>query len=458
MIRPLWLSVPLSLLACSSTADSAVSVSPAPEAAAPRLPSSSDTDASTTPPDAQRATLVESGTPCALTGVHSVDVPAVHASAHATLLRHRYRLFAAAQPSGTTVVVVPGGPGGHIMGKSPGDDYALGAIPNDAFDVIYTDARGSGCNSYPALVEAREDVYSIEEVARDVAAVVRAQKLTDYILYGASFGTTAATVAATILEHDGGPPPKAVVLEGTMGRAFDSFDSYFAAFQNEWTRVKSLVSPAWRTEFEKEPWSPALYWSREQWGLFVSQQLIIGDIPGSGHSLNYWLAGLSAKSSRAQSYVGNFMAAAASGAPAGELFATIACRELWGSWRVAREIRDGKLEAPGPDICGGAPKAAPYDSAKYALNATLVYFQGPFDPTTTMAQAEYHFESQSAARARHLVRVPAAAHAPLTLGLKGRGCAKALWSALDKAPQSLAQLLATCTQGGAAPASVTSSP
>lgn len=183
--------------------------------------------------------------------------------------------------------------------------------------------------------------------------------------------------------------------------------------------------------------------------MFVSEQLIIGDIPGSGHALHYWLSGLSAQSPAAQKYVGGFMAAAAAASTTrpGELFETVACRELWGDWRTGREIRNGNLEATGANLCGGAPKAEPWDSAAFQLSTPVVYVQGPFDPTTTVAQAEYHFAHQTSAE-RRMITVPAAAHAPLTVGLQGRGCAKAVWKAIDAAPQSLASVLAGCTKPG----------
>ncbi len=343
------------------------------------------------------------------------------------------------------VVVVPGGPGGDIMRSSARDAYPLGAVPSADFDVIYTDARGSGCNAVAdadLAPETADAVFRAEEVGMDVAAVVRHAGLDDYILYGASFGTVAATIAAHALERDGGARPRALVLEGTVGRAFESFDAYFDAFRTEWARVEPMLAPVWRAELAKEPWSPTLKWSRDQWGLFVAQQLILGDIPGRGHSLVYWLDGLSKQTVAAQSYVAGFMAKAATPGTPSSLFRTIACRELWGSWRSGREIRGGALNATGEDLCGGAPKVEPYDAARYLLASPVYYFQGPFDPTTTSSQAEHHFDAQVGAP-RAFVTVPDAAHAPLTLGLRERGCSSAAWKAIA-ARLDLTAALATC--------------
>jgi pimeloyl-ACP methyl ester carboxylesterase len=279
------------------------------------------------------------------------------------------------------------------MHTAPTDPTPVGAIRTTAFNVIYADARGSGCNALPE-VPSPEKVYSIEAVARDLLAVVRAERLTNYIVYGVSFGTAAATVATSMARAEGATPPRRLVLEGTVGHAFSSFDEYFATFAAEWERVKPLLSPVWQTEFNTEPWPPELFWSRDQWGEFVSSQLILGEVPGQGPLLKLWLDGLSARSPAAQQFVGASMAGVTPGALPPQLFRTIACHELWGSWRVGREIRDGGLGAPGEDVCGGRGADAPYDSKRWPADVPITYFQGPHDPTTTTDQATYHLDNQ----------------------------------------------------------------
>jgi pimeloyl-ACP methyl ester carboxylesterase len=382
------------------------------------------------------AEAVRPSAQCDLPGVRSVAVPMDYAAPERRL-ELRYRFFPSARPDARTIVVVPGGPGEAIMQSSPSGSFPLGAISSDRFNVIYADARGSGCNVYPTTASP---TYSLEAVARDVLAVVKAEGLTDYLLYGVSFGTAAATVAVAIAEAEGVTPPRRVVLEGTLGRAM-SFADYTAAFAAEWTRVKPLLAPAWRTALDAEPWPAELFWSREQWGSFIAQQLILGDLPGAGPILKYWLDGLSRKDSAAQAYVGTFMAG--TGGPPPELFRTIACRELWGSWQTGREVRDGELRAIGPDLCEGRGLTAPYDSARWQFRVPVTYFQGPYDPTTTMAQAELHMAAHRSAD-RQFVVVPGASHAPLTMGLAGRHCAAVVWEALDSDATKLEPTLASC--------------
>lgn len=423
--------------------------------AAPAVPSvDAPADAGVDAPSAAGA--VRSLIACPQEGVRSVDVPAVYTRPEGEKLAVSYRVFPARKSDAPTVIVVPGGPGGDIMRQAPTDAFALGAVPAGEVNVIYTDARGSGCNSYPALTSDSHQVFTIESTARDLLAIVRKEALGSYVLYGASFGTAQVTVAASLAEREGVPRPARIVLEGTVGKAFSSFAEYFGAFEREWVRVKPLLPQVWTTAFEAEPPPKTLFWSREQWGAFIAAQLILGDIPRQQHILSYWLNGLSRQDPAAQRYVAAFMDGVSKGTPS-ELFRTIACRELWGAWQSGRELRDGLLHSTGADLCAGESFVAPYDSARYPLTVPISYFQGPYDPTTTVALAKYHLDAHRSS-ARQFVQVPDASHAPLTLGLAGRGCASAVWTALLRAPDSLATALGTCTQGAETPVELQSLP
>jgi pimeloyl-ACP methyl ester carboxylesterase len=159
---------------------------------------------------------VTSTTPCDFDGVRSIDVEAIASTPDALRLQYRYRVFESARPNATTVIVVPGGPGTSIMGMTPDDAFAIGAIPSDQFRIIYTDARGSGCNTYP-LEAVQPGMYRSEELARDILAVVQHEQLSDYLLYGASFGTVTTTIATALAPQLSIAPPQRLVLEGAVG-------------------------------------------------------------------------------------------------------------------------------------------------------------------------------------------------------------------------------------------------
>ena len=110
------------------------------------------------------------------------------------------------------------------------------------------------------------------------------------------------------------------------------------------------------------------------------------------------------------------------------LFTSIGCDELWGDWQSGRALRNGDLVAEGPNLCApGTGKTNPYDSADWQFTAPIYYFQGPFDPTSTLAMARYHFESHARTR-RTFVLVNGASHAPLSGGLAP--CARRIWDVM----------------------------
>jgi hypothetical protein len=191
-----------------------------------------------------------------------------------------------------------------------------------------------------------------------------------------------------------------------------------------------------------------LHWSRDQWGSFIAAQLILGEFPGRGPILGYWLKGLVSKDPTTVAYVSAFMAAVGKN-DVGPLFRAITCHELSSSWLYSRQILNGNLIATGGDVCDGSGLAEPYDSAHWQPTVPITYFHEPFDPTTTTEQARYHLDNHTVAR--QFVTVPGASHASLTLGLAGRGCAPAVWHALSRAADELGTALATCTKPGEPP-------
>ncbi|MBT9558174.1 MAG: alpha/beta hydrolase [Myxococcales bacterium] len=424
----------------------------APDDAQDAAPSTADAPLDSAGSPLPEPPIIESMATCDHEGVRSVVVPA-HDGDDAPRLRLHYRVSPAESPNAPTVVVIPGGPGQAIMHESPTRPFALGAVPYPAVSLLSLDVRGSGCNVYSDDAGPPEQVYSIDRAASDVASIVAAEGLTDYVLYGASFGTAVATAAAHELERRGLPAPKRLVLEGALGRAFPSFDAYFDAFEAEWRRVVPMLGPAWQTAFATEPWPELLFWTREQWGAFASAQLILGDYPGEGHLLDYWLDGLSAEDDAAQAYVAAFMhsvpdfRATAPITATERLFRTVACQELWGGWLPGRELRAGELHAVGEDLCASGLER-PWDASRYPSQVPVVIFHGPYDPTTDTEQATAAYDAHAGA-SRAFVTVPDAAHAPLTLGLAARGCAPAVWAALVSAEPDLGALLeetlSTCT-------------
>lgn len=396
---------------------------------------------------------------CSRATVDSVRAPLRHGQPGSPTFTYRYQFIPAVDPSSSTptVVILPGGPGQAAIGNAE-TTLSLGALP-PTLHRIYTDPRGTGCNAYEPLADTAS--LTTESLARDVIAVIKARQLNNYILYGASYGTVLATTTAALIEREGVTPPTAVVLEGVVGRAFPNFEAYMAAFVTEWNRVKPTLPNGWGERLSRD--TLPFGYTAAHWGSLIAATLILGDLamsPYEGPLLEYSLKAvdryqqlkrdnalsqMTRGDSAAMGYVELRMGIRGGFAPSmttqsrAELFLSIGCKELWGNWQSGRALVHGELVATGANICA-APKSNAFDSRAWQIRAPIYYFQGPFDPTSTLDGARYHYDNQVNAR-RTFVLVEGASHAPLTGGL--RRCAPQIWRAIvDHAP--MASALAGC--------------
>ena len=186
-------------------------------------------------------------------------------------------VLASAQPT-TTVIILPGGPGDTTI--SPTLAFRYLDMPA-SWNTVLTDPRGAGCNVGPPL-----STFSTDTLARDIVTVIKTLRLTDYLIYGVSYGTIEATVLENLIEADPSvAKPRAVVLEGCIGRARESYQEYFQGFTYEWDRVKrSVLRPATVSLFAAPPYPMGL--SSSDWAILISSQLVMGDLPGVGHALH----------------------------------------------------------------------------------------------------------------------------------------------------------------------------
>src|SRR5258708_40258619 len=100
-----------------------------------------------------------------------------------------------------------------------------------------TAPRGAGCTVGPPA-----SPFSTDTLARDILTIIKSVHVTDYTIFGASFGTAEATVLEQLIEADPSiPRPRALVLEGCIGHAWNGYQDYFQGFATEWDRVKASV-------------------------------------------------------------------------------------------------------------------------------------------------------------------------------------------------------------------------
>lgn len=342
---------------------------------------------------------------------------------------YSFRLSRDANPDAPYVIYLPGGPGNTSMESS------RFGIPAGAH-VVTTDPRGVGCNAFVRR-DVSDEALQTRYLASDILAVVSYLQPKQYILYGQSYGTVLAIVAAHMAEEVG-QHPAGVVLEGILGRAITPEDDVTAAF---WSRAKSRLSPEVREQFNAE--KLPLGFSGEAWGSFISL-IFNGGIQPVVSLLEF----LSPNAPTGHRQILKNMVAAIATAdasdtktPADVLFRAIACRELQQQGRKYI-LERGELKLVGENVCEGKTLDHRFDSARYQILAPIYYFEGEEDRATPLAMARYHFDNQRKAP-KFFVTIPEIGHmSPITsLG----DCKDLVWnSILSGDTKQVAPAIATC--------------
>lgn len=356
-----------------------------------------------------------------------------------TEFQYAYRYIKGA-PGAPVVIVLPGGPGGASINSVD----QLPAFPPN-FGVIYTDPRGVGCNTQSGPVP--DSFYSTELLAADVLAIVQAERLDRYILFGTSYGTLLATVIAGLAERGAAPRPEAIVLQGVLGRAFKPGE-VFEEFIQQWKNTTQRLSPALKEEFLK----PAPFGlSRQLWAQAISGLALFGKEPRTQKRLLDAVLNLfsDGPASPHYQYAHKFIQGFNTGEikpNVEQLYRVIACQEI--ATEVYHHTADIQLELKGlelvaipGELCRETPMVRPFDAREWQTSSPIYYFEGDEDPSTPMAQALYHFNSQSQA-SRTFIKVVGGSHIPLMYTLSD--CWSALCQSIGQKGDGLSDVLAAC--------------
>jgi pimeloyl-ACP methyl ester carboxylesterase len=349
-----------------------------------------------------------------------------------------FRFKAPATPEAPVIVFLPGGPGSSSTEAPP--EF----VPPD-WGYLMTDPRGVGCNRLAETPtgEVAGAYFRTQEIARDVVAAIRDRKLTNYVVFGISYGTLLGTTVAHDLARDPSiPAPRAVVLEGVLGHAFENFVG--AAYISQWDRVRGLL-PAdviARLDRDEAPYGiDATSWSRALMSMLPRGPLEVANI----------LTGLSTTQPAATQeemlgLVKLFGSADPTPPGAQELYRQITCRELVDTTPATNldvVFAGGRLVRNTPEegtTCGELRITTPYDSATLPFETKLYYFLGDSDPATPIDQGNYHFEHHEGPAVR-VVTIDGG-HNPLQYNQAD--CAPSLMASIAAGGADLATLAAAC--------------
>ncbi|MBE8162678.1 MAG: alpha/beta hydrolase [Bdellovibrionaceae bacterium] len=149
-----------------------------------------------------------------------------------------------------TFIIIPGGPGRSAMTDSQAtfmdpvtarrstDTELYWGLPIQS-NVILTGPRSVDCNANNNLPSSS---YSTKNIVQDLVALIKKEKLSNYIIVGRSYGTVVATQLVHYIENkEGLLKPQAVLLTGVLGHSIH-IDDQAKNVQAVWGQLYSGLS------------------------------------------------------------------------------------------------------------------------------------------------------------------------------------------------------------------------
>jgi pimeloyl-ACP methyl ester carboxylesterase len=354
-----------------------------------------------------------------------------------------FRFKAPTVKGAPVIVLLPGGPGGTFTGMPPTD-----WVP-EGWGYLLTDPRGVGCNTLAAVPapEISSAFFRTKEISADVVAAIQDRGLDQYILFGVSYGTLLGTTVAFDLEKQNVvKPPRAVVFEGVLGKAFgEAFVG--AEYIRQWDRIRGVLPADVLTELDTKdaPYGLSqLEWSRA----------LMSFLPHSPSTVANTVGALSTTLNLPPETHDQVLAQLRQLAEGGghnepgavELYRQVACREIMDT--VPANDLDvvfshGKLVRNSADEgtkCAGLRVETPYDSAALQFAAKAYYFIGEGDVATPAWQGTYHFEHHNGPAASIITK--GGGHNPLRLNQSE--CTVKVMASIAAGGADLGQVLGTC--------------
>lgn len=371
---------------------------------------------------------------CNLENIKFIERPIV--AGDASTFTYKYALRKGIDSKKPTVIFLPGGPGLPSIG-SPNPK-----VPPE-FSAIQTDPRGVGCNSPTGNTIYPDEFYRTENLASDVVAIVAAESLSHYIIYGESFGTQLGTVVTAQIQAAGLPLPKALVLEGVLGRAFYPKEAA-RGYIDIWNKIMtSLSTGAVSSLSQPNP----LGFTGSVWGAVFETYALYGTIPAGFIAKNLLaLMDPAFSDEQRQQLIGILEKKKVSTAldiNGDRLYKQIACNEIVDDYGPENNfvLTAGKLTQISQGYCEGIKLSRPFDSAKYQVRVPLYYFEGTLDPATPLTQARFHFDNQVSAP-KVFITVEDGGHAALSLSASP--CLGKIWNKIAEGQIDLAEEIQSC--------------
>ena len=361
------------------------------------------------------------GVACEFANVKTVNLLTDPNDPRSDIFTYRYQHIN--RRSSETIVYIPGGPG---QAGIQDVEEITEKYPKDK-NIILIDPRGVGCNSHDFWLKNR-DLLTTETHAADIASLVAHLKLKNYVFYGISYGTVAATVAAHTAEAYGFKPT-AVLLEGVLDASFsdardvtNEYKRQFELLLKRQPQIGMFLSEDRPLGYEQWQWSRFINWGLI-YGSEYLESLMVGYLAGQMDIYEfrkYFELIISNdddnKDPFKQKNEENF-------------YQAIGCQEIFifsneyltfdRGHAVFQEAKRSELP------CYQNPIVRPYDSRDFQLTSRLYYLQGSDDPATPHHKALNHYENQTKTPFKDFISVKGGGHNPF--GFKLEDCREGIW-------------------------------
>jgi hypothetical protein len=258
------------------------------------------------------------------------------------------------------------------------------------------------------------------------------------------------------LEHDQeAMDPRAVVLEGIMGRSYYNDEDFRDPMRKRWEEVKSQLSPKvvetlshldeYGVDIEESSDSVMLLKSAGKIPDGLTASFLKSWTDCTNSDIAICLLNFLATPQKVKNTLPVFTAnikevmkvslSALGTENGGELYHQVACGEIWHEM-THTYLYNNQIFTDGMDICWDVNDRRPFDSAMFPLKTPIVYFHGDKDFQTPLNMGRYHFDGQSYAD-KYFVTVKGGGHGAFSFNLSD--CSTELWSVIAEIESGIDQ-------------------
>lgn len=236
----------------------------------------------------------------------------------------------------------------------------------------------------------------------DIVEVIVKENIKNYIIYGESYGTLLGTILVSQINKKTMPQPKALVLEGTLAKAYSKGSEDEYSFAYYWQKLLEIVRSL-----------------RSGSDLPEDIDSIVEEVSGSNQmqkSAEY------AKDAELINYIETALTCKEISPEA--IFKYLNFDLING--RVV--IKENSLF---PDMCLGYTDKKLYSSKNYPFDIPTIYIQGDLDPQAEIKGAKEHYKNNKSTK-KVFIEVKEGGHAPRAIEMKS--CFDKLLGVVDQDP------------------------